>query len=111
MTRATGPRSRGRGPSRRSVMADTPDFMSAPQPPSKGKDGYPDWVAPSTEERLCGEYAAVRNAIEQGLRAELKQGKTGDEILDKWCQDRGRDRKSVVLSALRYNLATEAEYA
>jgi hypothetical protein len=92
-------------------MAEVPDFTKVPQAPPKGKEVHPDWIAPTTEERFCGEYAAVRNAVEQGLRPEIKKGMTGDEILDKWCRDRGKDRKEVVLAALRFNLATEAEYA
>lgn len=88
------------------------DYTLDPNAPVKGKEGQiPDWIAPSTDERLCGEYAAVRNAVELGVRPELNQGLTGDEILDKWCRDRGVERKAVVLKALRLGLATEQEYA
>lgn len=88
-----------------------PDFTLDPNAPVKGKEGsFPDWIAPSVDESLCGEYAAVRNAVEQGVRPELKQGMSGDEILNRWCQARGEDRKAVVLTALRLNLATEKEY-
>lgn len=89
-----------------------PDFTLDELAPAKGEKGqFPDWLPPTTEEALCGEYAAVRNAVEQGLRPELEQGLTGDEILDKWCAARGKERKAVVLTALRLNLATEQEYA